>query len=317
MAHDHSHDHGLGHSHGHHHAAGHNPHLLGATLLTLGFAGVEALAGSWAGSLALIGDAGHMVNDGVALALAAAAAWVARRPPSQRHTYGLGRAEVLAALLNSLAMLALVIAIVVEAVARLHSPAPIAGPTVMGVAVIGLAVNGLVAWLLSRGESNLNTRAALLHVIGDMLGSVAAIAAGATVYFTGWQAADPLLAGGIAVLILGSSLRLLRQALHALMEGVPAHLQAEEIGLALAAVEGVQSVHDLHIWTVGDGQVMLSAHLRLSDLAPWPDILERCRLLLEHRWQIGHVTLQPETLPVAPLHFRPPQSRDGGERQGE
>lgn len=310
MAHDHSHHHGHGH---HHHASSHNPHLLGATLLTLVFAGVEALAGHWGGSLALMGDAGHMVNDGVALALAAAAAWVARRPPSQRHTYGLGRAEVLAALLNSLAMLALVVAIVVEAVERLHSPAHVAGPMVMGVATLGLGVNGLVAWLLSRGESTLNTRAALLHVLGDMLGSVAAIAAGATVYFTGWQAADPLLAGGIALLILGSSLRLLKEALHALMEGVPPHLKQDEIGLALAALAGVQSVHDLHIWSVGDGQVMLSAHLRLAELEPWPVILEEARHLLLHRWHIDHVTLQPETPALSPLRYIPRHDPEAGQ----
>lgn len=299
MAHAHHHDCGHGHAHSNHHGG---KGLLLATLLTLGFAGVEAVAGAWSGSLALIGDAGHMVNDGVALALAAAAAWVARRPPSHRHTYGWGRAEVLAALLNGLAMLALVVAILVEAVQRFQDPAPVAGPAVMVVAVVGLLMNALVAWMLSRGESSLNTRAALLHVLGDMLGSVAAIASGAIVYFTGWKQADPLLAAGIALLISVSSLRLLREALHALMEGTPPHISAAEVGAAMEQVDGVLGVYDLHVWTVGDGEVMLSAHLQVADLAAWPQTLAGLRQVLQQRWHIRHVTLQPETDPIEPLH---------------
>ena len=288
MAHAHHHDCGHGHAHSHHHGG---KGLLLATLLTLGFAGVEAVAGAWSGSLALIGDAGHMVNDGVALALAAAAAWVARRPPSHRHTYGWG-----------LAMLALVVAILVEAVQRFQEPAPVAGPMVMAVAVVGLLMNAVVAWMLSRGESSLNTRAALLHVLGDMLGSVAAIASGAIVYFTGWKQADPLLAAGIALLISVSSLRLMREALHALMEGTPPHISAAEVGAAMEQVSGVLGVYDLHVWTVGDGEVMLSAHLQVADLAAWPQTLAGLRQVLQQRWHIRHVTLQPETGPIEPLH---------------
>jgi len=305
MGHGHSHS-SHRHDHGgcqHHHGHGANGSgLILATLLTLGFAGVEALAGAWSGSLALIGDAGHMVNDGVALALAAAAAWVARKPPSHRHTYGLGRAEVLAALLNGLAMLVLVIAILVEAVERFQSPAPVMGPAVMGVAMLGLLVNVLVAWMLSRGVHSLNTRAALLHVLGDMLGSVAAIASGAIVYFTGWRQADALLAAGIALLISISSLRLLKEALRALMEATPAHLSAIEIQQALAQVTGVLGVYDLHVWSVGDGEVMLSAHLQVERLEDWPATLAALRQLLLQRWNIGHATLQPETGPIEPLH---------------
>ena len=300
MAGDHHHHCGCSH----HHAQGGRGLIL-ATLLTLGFAGVEALAGAWSGSLALIGDAGHMVNDGVALALAAAAAWGARRPPSHRHTYGLGRAEVLAALLNGLAMLLLVVAILVEAVQRFQAPAPVAGPTVMAVALLGLLVNALVAWMLSRGESTLNTRAALLHVMGDMLGSVAAIASGAIVYYTGWRQADPLLAAGIALLISVSSLRLLKEALHALMEATPPHLSAADIRAAMGAAPGVEGVFDLHVWSVGDGEVMLSAHLQVADLGSWPQTLAALRQLLQQRWGITHVTLQPETGAIEPLHRIP------------
>ncbi|HET7776637.1 MAG TPA: cation diffusion facilitator family transporter [Azospira sp.] len=298
MGHGHHH-HDCAHGHAHHRG---NRGLLLATLLTLGFAGVEALAGAWSGSLALLSDAGHMVNDGVALALAALAAWIARRPPSHRHTYGWGRAEVLAALINGLAMLALVVAILVEAVERFQNPAPVAGPMVMAVAVVGLLVNALVAWMLSRDESSLNTRAALLHVLGDLLGSVAAIASGAIVYFTGWRQADPLLAAGIALLISVSSLRLLREALAPLMEAAPPHISALEVSTAMEQVGGVSGVYDLHVWTVGDGEVMLSAHLQVADLNAWPATLAELRRVLKQRWGIAHVTLQPETGPIEPLH---------------
>jgi cobalt-zinc-cadmium efflux system protein len=166
--HDHSHDHG----HSHQHSA--TGRTLGiALILTLGFSVVELIAGWRAGSLALIADAGHMVTDGAALGLSALAAWLASLPPSRRHTYGLGKSELLAALINAISMLVVVFFIGWEAWQRLQSPALIDGATVGVVALIGLGINLLVAWILSRGEQNLNVRAALLHVMGDALGSVA------------------------------------------------------------------------------------------------------------------------------------------------
>ena len=173
-----------------------------ALILTLGFAVVELIAGWRAGSLALIADAGHMVTDGAALGLSALAAWLASLPPSRRHTYGLGKSELLAALINAVSMLVVVFFIGWEAWQRLQSPALIDGATVGVVAVIGLAINLLVAWILSRGEQNLNIRGALLHVMGDALGSVAAIVAGGVIYFTGWTPIDPLLSLLIGGLIL-------------------------------------------------------------------------------------------------------------------
>ncbi|TAN53543.1 MAG: cation transporter [Betaproteobacteria bacterium] len=282
-----------------HHARRH-PHHAGrelwlATGLTLGFAALEAAAGWWAGSLALVADAGHMVNDAGALALAAAAAWFAKRPASRLHSYGFGRAEFLAALVNSLALLALVAWLAVSAVQRLQDPQPVAGAAVSVVAALGLCVNIAVAWLLSRGESNLNTRAALLHVAGDLLASIAALIAGVVIAFTGWTPIDPLLSLVIGALIVTSSLRLLREALHGLMEGVPPHLSLEEIGRAMAAVPGVASVHDLHVWSVAPDEPMLSAHLTLRDLRRWPAILAQTRALLAERYGIEHATLQPES----------------------
>lgn len=265
-----------------------------ATLLTLGYAAVEAGVGLWAGSLALVADAGHMVSDAGALALAAAAAWFARRPVSRLHSYGFGRAEFIAALVNSLGLLVLVAWLAVSAVQRLQDPQPVAGEAVIVTAALGMLINILVAWTLSRGEKNINTRAALLHVVGDLLGSVAALIAGVVITFTGWTPIDPLLSLVIGALILTSSLRLLREALHGLMEGVPLNLSLEEIGRAIASVPGVASVHDLHIWSVAPDKAMLSAHLMVKDLQRWETVLAAARALLQERYGIAHVTLQPE-----------------------
>ncbi len=287
----------------HHHLghAGHTGKLLVALLLTLSFAGIEAGVGWWANSLALLADAAHMVTDSSSLGLAAAAAWLARRPPSLRHSYGFVRAEILAALLNSVLMLALIGFIVFEAVQRFDAPRDIAGGAVAGVAVVGLGINLLVAWVLSRGETTLNSRAALLHVLGDALGSVAAIASGVVILATGWTPIDPLLSLFVALLILVSALRLLREVLHVLMEGVPLQIQLEAVGRDLAALPGVQRVHDLHIWTLSSGTIALSAHMEIRDLADWPHLLAAAREALAKRHGITHVTLQPEVLAVTPL----------------
>ena len=283
--------------------------MLWSLGLTLGFAALEAVAGWWSGSLALTGDAGHMLTDSTALGLAAFAAWLAARPPSPRHSYGLGRAEVLAALFNGLFMLAVVIAIVIAAVERVRDPQPVAGGVVMAVAAVGLGVNVGVIYLLSRGEQTLNTRGALLHVLGDLLGSVAALIAGAVVHFTGWTPIDPLLSVAICVLILISSLRLLREVLHVIMEGVPAHLDLAAVGRAMAGVAGVDSVHDLHIWTLSSGRVALSAHLVVERMDEWDGVLTAERTLLAERFGIDHATLQPEPAAQPVRLTEPPSAR--------
>ncbi|HHW75850.1 MAG TPA: cation transporter [Xanthomonadaceae bacterium] len=304
----------------HDHDHRHHPETAGrilwlATGLTLAYAGVEAGVGWWAGSLALVADAGHMVNDAAALALAAVAAWLARRPASARHSYGFGRAEFLAALVNSLALLALVAWLTVSAVQRLHDPQPVIGEAVSLAAAVGLAINIGVAWLLSRGEKNLNVRAALLHVLGDLLGSVAALLSGIVIAFTGWTPIDPLLSLGIGALVLISSLRLLREALHGLMEGTPFALAPEEVGRALATVPGVASVHDLHIWSVAPERVMLSAHLVVRDLRQWEAVLDACHVLLVERFGIQHATLQPEPETRIVRWLRRPTQRHHRESQ--
>jgi cobalt-zinc-cadmium efflux system protein len=280
-------DHHVGHDQG-------GQALFKALFFTLGFAVVEVVAGYWSGSLALLSDAGHMVTDSTALGLAALAAVLARRPPSKRHTYGLVRLEVLAALVNSLAMLGLIVFIAIEALDRLQHPQPVLGGTVMLVAFIGLLVNIAVAWLLHHGDDSLNTRAALMHVLGDLLGSVAALVAGAVIWLTGYYPIDPILSLVVSALILFSAWNLLNESLHVLMEGVPEHIELDAVAENMAAIAGVHLVHDLHIWTLSSGQIGLTAHLELDSFDDWDRILKDCRASLDQRHGIRHVTLQAE-----------------------
>jgi len=267
---------------------------LGAAFgLTGGYAIVEAVGGWLAGSLALLSDAGHMATDAAALGLALFAQWVARRPPSPRASYGYARAEVLAAFVNALALLLLVGFIVVEAVARIAQPAPVAGGTVLTIAAVGLAINLGTAWMLSRAPSSTSAHSALLHVLSDALGSVAAIVAGGVILATGWTPIDPLLSLLTAVLILRSTWRLLARTTGVLMEGVPSHLDYQAIGTALSQIDGVTGVHDLHVWHMSAQHAALSAHVAIDDGAHWPRILADARRMLATRFEIEHVTLQP------------------------
>ncbi|HTT37550.1 MAG TPA: cation diffusion facilitator family transporter [Burkholderiales bacterium] len=295
MAEGHFHAHAGAHRHGDTHAHPTVGRVLGTALaVTLGYAVVEVVAGFAFGSLALVSDAGHMVSDAMALGLAWFAAWVSARPSGARHSYGLARAEVIAAFVNGLALLLVVVLIAVEAISRLLHTTPVDGIGVMVVAFVGLLLNLAVVLILSRGERGLNLRAVMLHVVADVVGSVAALASGAVIYFTGWKPVDPILSLVIALLILGSTVQLLREALHVLMEGVPRSMRLEEVGRVLAGIEGVRSVHDLHIWDISAGRPALSAHMNVSDLAAWPAILEQARQLLHRRFGIDHITLQPE-----------------------
>jgi cobalt-zinc-cadmium efflux system protein len=294
-----------GHSHHAHHAQAQATRraLWLSLALTGGFAAIEALCGYLSGSLALISDAGHMVTDAASFVVALIAAAVTMRPPSERATYGYARAEVLAAFVNALAMLALIVWIAVEAVERLLAPIAVNGPAVMGVAAIGLLVNLVVAFILSRGGDGINARGALLHVIGDLLGSVAALVAGAVVYWTGYMPIDPILSLVVALLILRSTLSLLKESTGVLLQGVPTHVSYVAVGRALAALPGVTGVHDLHVWQLSAQRVALSAHLTLSDGSVWPRVLASAQRMLARDFAIDHVTLQPA------WHAPPPAGR--------
>ncbi|MBZ2209410.1 cation diffusion facilitator family transporter [Massilia soli] len=292
----HLHAHGEGDAKHVHAIAGRSVAILGwSVALTLFFAVVEVTFGFIANSLALISDAGHMVTDAAALGLALLAQLISRRPPSARHSFGFVRAEALAAFVNALAMLAVVGWIVYEAIGRFTAPEPVAGNTVIVVAAIGLAINLVVAWILSRDKNSLNTRAALVHVMGDLLGSVAAIVAGIVIALTGWMQIDPLLSMLVAVLILKSTFGVLRDSYHFLMEAVPHHIDYLKVGADLATIPGVLSVHDLHVWDMSPGEPALIGHLQINDLSEWPVVLEAVKAMLLERHGIDHITLQPET----------------------
>jgi len=282
------------HVHSHAHGAAAGSRYLLPLGLTVAYAAVELAGGLWSGSLALLGDAGHMFSDAVALGVAAAAATLARRPPGRLHSYGWQRAEVIGALLNSLFMLAIVVMLVVESVTRLLAPRDIAAGAVIVIAALGMLVNGVCLLLLGRAGHDLNARAALLHVAGDLASSFAALLAGLVIHFTGWSPIDAILSLAIAAVILVSTQRVLRDALHVLMEGVPPAIELAAIGRALASVSGVVAVHDLHVWSIAPRSVALSAHLEIRDLQSWPAILAEASGMLRDRYGIGHVTLQPE-----------------------
>lgn len=276
----------------HHHHDGADG-LRAAAIATVAFALVEALGGWWTGSLALLSDAGHMLTDSASLGLGALAAWMARQPPSLRHSYGLGRAEVVAALVNAAAMLLIVIALAYEAVVRFREPTPVSGGAAAVIAAAGLALN---VWVMRGLHSHdMNTRAARLHVIGDALGSIAALVSGAVIALTGWTRIDPIASLAICVLIAYSSWRLLRESLHALMEGVPRGLSVETIGAEMAHVDGVLSIHDLHVWTLSGSRTALSAHVVVQNLVQWERTRAELQERLHERFGIDHVTLQPES----------------------
>ena len=272
--------------------------LAGAIVLTLSFAVIEFIAGLWSGSLALMADAGHMLTDSSALALAALASWIASRPADRRHSWGHGRAEVLAAMANALILIGLVAVIIWQAVGRLISPPEVQGAVVVIVALIGLVVNLSVLAILRRGKPNINVRGAILHVMGDLLGSLAALSSGIVILATGWMPIDPVLSIFIAVLILIAALRLLYEGVGVVMESVPDGIDPEQVREAMCRIEEVIEIHDLHIWAVSGGRVALSAHVVIERLERWPEVLDTLVSLLDQRFDIDHPTLQVE--PVDP-----------------
>ncbi len=268
--------------------------MMLAVAIVFIFAIVEAIGGWFSGSLALLGDAGHMFSDAVALSIAVFAGWLALKPPSHKHSYGLGRAEVVAAWISSLMMLMISIFVIIEAIQRLHHPKPVHGMMVMVIAAIGILINLLAAWLIAQGERTLNIRAALLHVMGDILGSIAALVSGAVIYFTKWLLIDPILSILIGILILISSISLLRESLLILMEAVPGHIDLQDVAADMIKIKGVKAIHDLHIWTLSSGNIALSAHVDIHELSNWQNVLIGLMEMLKKQYQIEHVTLQPE-----------------------
>ncbi len=283
----------MGHDHQHDHRAADRRALALVLCLTTAFMVAEVIGGVVSGSLALIADAGHMLSDAVSLGLALGALSLARRPPTARMSFGFRRAEILAALANGVALVAISIWIFIEAARRMQDPPDVAGGTALLVAVIGLVVNLVGAAILwrSQGES-LNMRAAFAHVVADLLGSLGVIVAAGIIITTGWLYADPLVSVLIGILVLVSSWRVLREATAILLEATPAGIDADAVGRRMAAEPGVVSVHDLHIWTITSGFPALSAHVIVGPAEDCHALQGRMTEMLAHDHGISHTTLQ-------------------------
>ncbi len=261
--------------------------------LTAGFTVVEVVGGLLTGSLALLADAGHMLSDNLSLGLALFAAWLAGKPATPERSFGYRRAEILAALANGVALVAISIWVFVEAISRLREPTEVLGGPMLAIAALGLAVNVAGAFILSRsGGESLNVEGAMRHVIADALGSVGAMAAAGVIILTGWRYADPLISAAIGLLILVSSWTLLRDSTNVLLEATPRGLNAKEVGRKMAAAEGVEEVHDLHIWTITSGFPALSAHVLVGRDENCHARRRDLEELLAHEFGISHTTLQ-------------------------
>jgi cobalt-zinc-cadmium efflux system protein len=284
--HDHAH-------HAHDHRSSSRRALLWVLGLTLAFTAVEIAGGIWTDSLALLADAGHMVSDNVAIALALLAVTLARRPSTPARSFGLQRAEILAAFVNGLTLVAVSGWIVWEAIQRLGDTPEILGGWMLVVAVAGLVVNAAAAAILIRsGRESLNVEAALRHVVADFLGSGAVLVAAVVIVTTGWTLIDPLVSIGIALLIVGSAWTILRASTSILLEETPSGIDATDVADAIVGVEGVTSVHDLHVWRITSGFDALAAHVlvgRGEDCHARRREIER---VLSARFGITHTTLQ-------------------------
>jgi len=291
-----AHAHAHGGAHDRASARRHDRQRLAATLaLSALYLVAEAVGGVLTGSLALLADAGHMLADSGALALSLFAFWLAERPASAARTFGWRRFEILAALANGLVLALVSVGVLVEAVQRLATPHEVNGLAAFGIASGGLLVNALGLFLLRHGrERSLNLRGAWLHLLGDALGSVAAMAAGLAIWARGWTAADPIASAVIALLVLRSAWSLLRETVDVLLEAAPSHLDVDEVRAALAAERGVASVHDLHVWTITSGMTSLSCHVHCTPDADGHALLLRLHELLRVRFGIEHATLQIE-----------------------
>jgi cobalt-zinc-cadmium efflux system protein len=296
MGHDH-HQHDHDHAHVHEASESNLKRVMIALVLTGTFMFVEIVGGILSGSLALLADAGHMLTDTMALALAAAAFHVSTRPPGGSLTYGYQRFQILAAFVNGLSLLFIVGWILYEAVERFVTPRDILGETMLVVAAAGLVVNIISFAVLHTGDQeNLNIRGAALHVAGDLLGSVAAIVAAIVIIYTGWTLIDPILSVAVAMLILRSAWSLLKRSAHVLLEGAPDWLDVADMQERVVAnVPGVSGIHHVHVWGLTPQQLMLTMHVTLADNVPsQSDVVRRVKAFVEQEYGIGHSTVEVE-----------------------
>ena len=307
MSHDHC-DHG---QHGHHGHRGDDTRstraLTWALALTVFILFVEGLGGWLSNSLALLADAGHVLTDAGALGLSLFVVWLAKQPGSRAKTYGYLRWEILAALINGATLLGISLWIVIEAIGRLRHPEAVAGPTMLIAAVLGLVVNAVAVWMLHGvSEGSLNVRGAYLHVLGDLLASVGTVVAAVLIRYTGWLQADPISSLLTTVLIVLGAWRLVRESVDVLLEAAPAHIHLDTVRRRIESIPGVESIHDLHVWTVTSGMVALSVHAIVRDSENHQVVLEQAHdLLLEMGIQHSTIQLECEELSERELHHHP------------
>lgn len=283
-------------AHSHSAADGNRSRLLAAFLVTAIYMIAEVIGGLFSGSLALLADAGHMLTDAAALLVALMAVQFAQRRPDKRHTFGMLRLTTLAAFVNALALLVITVLIVWEAIQRFAHPQPVAGGMMLVIAIGGLLANILSFWLLHRGsgEKNLNVRAAALHVLGDLLGSVGAIAAALIIMFTGWTPIDPILSVLVSMLVLRSGWMLIKESTHELLEGAPQHIDTDKLQRALTLnLPEVRNVHHVHLWQVGEKPV-ITLHVQVIPPRDHDALLQRIHHYLHENYQIEHATVQME-----------------------
>lgn len=299
--HDHGHDHPHDHDHGHEHPHAPRPRgessrraLLAALILNGAFLVIEAGVGFWTGSLVLLSDAAHMVSDVAALILALVAAYLVLRPPTPKRTFGLLRAEVLGAFVNAVILVVACVGIFKEATERLlGGPPPVPGLPVILVAAAGLAINLGSAWFLWRSASNdMNVRGALVHMLADALGSLGALVAGVAMTFFGWTAADAVVSLLIGAMVLWGAWGILRDSTRVLLDFAPPGLGQDVLLRALERVEGIASVHDVHVWSLGGGQTTVTAHIVACEGATPYDVLRRAEEVLRAELNVSHSTLQ-------------------------
>ena len=268
-----------------------------ALALTVSYLLVEVIGGLIANSLSLLADAGHLLADASAIGLALLAMWIASRPATIQRTFGFHRTEILAALINALSLWLIAAWIFFEASRRFADTPEVHGPLTLGVGAAGLVVNLVAAWVLRRSaQESLNVEGAFVHVLGDMLGSLAVVAAALLIIGFGWSAADPIFGVIIGVIILATSARLLWKVVHVLMEGTPSHLDLHQLCLRLEQLDGVTGVHDIHAWSITSGYDALSAHVTADAPVlrnPGP-VLDRLRVIASREFGIAHVTIQLE-----------------------
>ena len=295
-----------GHHHHHHH---HRTDDARRMWIVLAINAVMLAAGIVGGivfdSLALLADAGHVLTDVGAIALALFAAWLASRPAGPQRTFGYRRTEILAALVNGVTLVAVAVLVFVEAVIRLPDPPDVKGGGVLVLGALGLIGNAVATWVLMRGDrSNVNLEGVLRHSAADALGSLGVVLAGGIVLATGWDQADPIISMGIAVLILLGSWRLLSEPVNVLMEAAPEGVDVQEVGTAMCSVPGVREVHDLHVWTVTSGFPALAAHIRSDPSESADDVRERVEAVLHERFGLEHTTLQVVAEPLLQIEDR-------------